>query len=298
VTLASHADGNPNAPLGFPISAGEPSRDGRFVAFSGQTSYLADQIYLADRQSSHLTLVSHAASSPSTASGGQCIGPRISGDGRYVTFASRASDLVTGQVGPPFGERNLFLFDRQSGASTLVSRRAGTLAEEGSGPSDPPLLSADGTTAVFASASWDLTGDDFDDGWDVYLYRRDTRPGAFFTVPPCRLLDTRAGAQGPLASAAPVAWGAYAACGIPSTAKALSVNVTIVAPTGAGFLTLFPGDGPLPPTSTINFRAGQVRANNAVVPLAAGGDGSLAAFASIAGNGTVHVVLDVNGYFE
>jgi len=122
--------------------------------------------------------------------------------------------------------------------------------------------------------------------------------GRYFTLPPCRVEDTRTAGQGPVASGVAEAWPIYAACGIPSTARAVSVNLTVIAPTGAGFLTLFAGDQPLPATSTINFRAGQVRANNAVVPLAAGGDGTLGVFASVAGNGTVHVVLDVNGYFE
>jgi len=242
--------------------------------------------------------VSHSAASPLVAADQHSDRPRISADGRFIAYRSTSTNLVPGQIEIGSHHPDVFLYDRWADETVLVSRRAGTTAEAANDPSNPPALSADGTTVMLTSLASDLVGNDANGQYDVYLYRRDTHPGAFFTVPPCRLLDTRAAGQSALASGAAVAWELYAACGIPSTAKALSVNLTVVSPTGAGFLTLFAGDGPLPPTSTINFRAGQVRANNAVVPLAAFGDGTLAAYASIAGNGAVHVVLDVNGYFE
>jgi hypothetical protein len=66
---------------------------------------------------------------------------------------------------------------------------------------------------------------------------------------------------------------------------------------GGGFLTLHPGDVGPPGTSTINFAAGQVLANNGVLRLATGA-GTLALTPSVSGNGTVHVVIDVTRYFE
>ena len=57
-------------------------------------------------------------------------------------------------------------------------------------------------------------------------------------------------------------------------------------------------DEPSRATSTINFRAGQVKANNAIVPLATDGSGLLALRATCAGAGPVQVIVDVNGYFE
>ena len=57
-----------------------------------------------------------------------------------------------------------------------------------------------------------------------------------------------------------------------------------------------PGDGLAPATSNINFSVGQTRANNAVVLLATNGAGSLATLNGAAG--TVHFILDVNGYFQ
>lgn len=78
---------------------------------------------------------------------------------------------------------------------------------------------------------------------------------------------------------------------------AFAANVTSVAPTGAGNLRLYAGDGTSPLTSALNFGADQTRANNGVFPLAGNGDGTLAIRATVTGGGTVHVVLDVTGYF-
>ena len=61
-------------------------------------------------------------------------------------------------------------------------------------------------------------------------------------------------------------------------------------------LTLFPGNGIAPPTSSVNFAPGQTRANNAIVLLSTDTHGSLAVLNGAAG--TVHVILDVNGYFQ
>ena len=85
------------------------------------------------------------------------------------------------------------------------------------------------------------------------------------------------------------------ACPIPATAKALSFNVTAVAATAGGFISVYPVGPPRPGASTLNFAAGQTRANNGIVSLGAAGD---LAFYSGQGSGSVHLVLDVNGYFE
>lgn len=123
-------------------------------------------------------------------------------------------------------------------------------------------------------------------------------PLRFFTLTPCRIADTR-NANGPLGGPMLSAGGERvfptfsSSCGIPATARALSVNVTVVGPTATGDLRLYPGATPLPSTSVINFKAGDVRANNATVST---GEGDLAVHLDSAG--TVHFVLDVNGYFE
>jgi hypothetical protein len=84
-------------------------------------------------------------------------------------------------------------------------------------------------------------------------------------------------------------------CGIPTTAKSLSVNITVAGATEGGHLRLYPGGSPLPLTSAINYRSGQTRANNAIVTLSS--TGTLSVFCGQA-TGTVNLILDVNGYFQ
>jgi len=126
----------------------------------------------------------------------------------------------------------------------------------------------------------------------------------FYTLPPCRAVDTR-NANGPLGGPVMSAGQARSfpvvssACGIPAAAKALSVNVTVVPVSGSGFVRVFPGDAAPPPTSTVNFPAGVVRANNGVFGLSRGGDGSLGVLENGGGGtGQAHVIIDVNGYFQ
>jgi len=122
----------------------------------------------------------------------------------------------------------------------------------------------------------------------------------FYTVPPCRLVDTRQanGPEGgpPLAAGASRVFPVAGACGIPAEATAVSLNVTVVNPQADGFLTLYPDGVSRPLASTLNFRAGQVRANNAILPLG-GSPASLAVFYGAA-SGTADVLVDVNGYFR
>jgi hypothetical protein len=122
-----------------------------------------------------------------------------------------------------------------------------------------------------------------------------TATGFFNTVSPCRSLDTRAGA--PIAGGGTiVAMLSGGACGIPADATAVSVNVTATQPAAPGFVNLYPGNQPPPPTSTMNFSGGQTRANNAIVSLATDGSGTIKITNGAAG--TVHVIVDVNGYFK
>jgi hypothetical protein len=124
---------------------------------------------------------------------------------------------------------------------------------------------------------------------------------AFYTVTPCRVADTR----NPVGPSGAPALGANTSrifpvsglCGIPSSAHAVSVNVTAVQAAAAGYLTLYPGNATgAPLVSSVNFSSGQIRGNNAVVVLATDGTGSIRVKNGSAGS--VHFILDVNGYFQ
>ncbi len=133
----------------------------------------------------------------------------------------------------------------------------------------------------------------------TYQLSSDSGPLDFFTVTPCRLVDTRNpnGVRGgpALAAGAERDFPLVGVCGIPATAQALSVTVTVVSPTTAGNLRLFSADELRPITSTINFRPALTGGTNAIVGL--GAAGNLAVYCSMA-SGTTHFVLDVTGYFE
>ncbi len=117
----------------------------------------------------------------------------------------------------------------------------------------------------------------------------------YHTVPPCRVGDTRTNLAPALAAGQVRSFPIAGQCTIPSTAQAVSFNFTVVGPTGGGDLRIFPGDAALPTVSTLNYRAGQVRANNAILLL--GPDGDISVRVDQA-NGSVHFIIDVNGYFE
>jgi len=119
----------------------------------------------------------------------------------------------------------------------------------------------------------------------------------FYSVTPCRMLDTRL-TTGPLLSGARQAFRLAEICGIPAAATSLSVNVTTAGATGGGDLVLWPGDLSKPGTTVISFLPATARANNAILALARDGSGFVAAEASVAGNGSVHLIIDVNGYFQ
>jgi hypothetical protein len=118
----------------------------------------------------------------------------------------------------------------------------------------------------------------------------------FYTVAPCRQLDTRSGS--PMAGGGSLTVALTGgACGIPAVARSVSVNVTATESTAAGFLAFQPGDDVTPAsTSTLNFGSGQTRANNSLLILA--GDGSGSVKITNGAPGTVHVIVDVNGYFQ
>ncbi len=124
-------------------------------------------------------------------------------------------------------------------------------------------------------------------------------PLDFYTLSPCRLMNTQlpsAPAGGPAVHPGQRIFKATGVCGIPATAKALAVNVTVLDPTVQGNLRFFPGNAGQPAASTINFAPGTTRANNALVMLASSGSGALGIFNSA--TLPVHVLVDVSGYFQ
>jgi hypothetical protein len=126
-----------------------------------------------------------------------------------------------------------------------------------------------------------------------------TAGAAFHTLTPCRIADTRnpiGPRGGPALDAGAVRdFPVAGICEVPFSARAVAVNLAVVNPTAAGYLTTFSSGESLPLASTINFRTGMVRANNAVIPL--GSRGQISVFCGMP-SGTANFILDVTGYFE
>jgi hypothetical protein len=120
-------------------------------------------------------------------------------------------------------------------------------------------------------------------------------PLQFLPIAPCRLVDTRA-ATGALGGPAIAAGGTRnfpvrSGCGLPASASAYSLNITVVPRATLGYLTLWPGGLTQPLTSTLNSLDGRVKANASLIP--AGADGSVNVFAT----DLTDVIIDVNGVF-
>jgi hypothetical protein len=129
-------------------------------------------------------------------------------------------------------------------------------------------------------------------------------PFQFYSVTPCRIVDTRlpAGSTGgpELASGSarnfPVSGGS---CGVPASARAATVNVTMVSPTTAGFLTIWPYGSTKPKVSTINAAGKEPAiANGAIVPLSSDSSFGISVVYGTAQPGSCHVLIDVTGYFQ
>ncbi len=119
----------------------------------------------------------------------------------------------------------------------------------------------------------------------------------FVPVVPCRLADTR-GPAGPFGGPSLTAASSRSfalsdsACGIPPTAQAYSLNVTVVPAGPLSFLTLWPTGQPQANVSTLNSWEGIVTANAAIIPAGAGGA------VSIFVPNPTDVILDIDGYFD
>jgi hypothetical protein len=125
---------------------------------------------------------------------------------------------------------------------------------------------------------------------------------AYFTIPPCRLFDTR-NSEGPDAASPILAAGESrplaldGRCGVPTSARAVSINVTVTQPGAPGNFVLFRGDlAPVPNTSNLNFPAGSTRANNGILGLDLHGGQTIKVVNYSAG--PAHFILDVSGHFE
>lgn len=153
------------------------SDDGRIVAFQSSAANLvpsdtnaAPDIFVRDLDAGVTCRVS-VSSAGAQAGGGRwpaSLGALISGNGRYVAFASFATNLVAGDTN---GAGDVFLHDRQSGTTERVS--VGSSGTQGNAGSWAGPLSVDGRLVSFESAATNLVPGDANAQADVFVRDRD-----------------------------------------------------------------------------------------------------------------------------
>ena len=126
-------------------------------------------------------------------------------------------------------------------------------------------------------------------------------------ITPCRIVDTRNVPSGAFTKTSTrdfIGWGpSFAAqggaannCGLPLSTDnaAIAVNFAIVGPATDGYITAFPGNAAMPFAATLNYYAGDVKANNSVLKLSQDATGP---HFKIYSTSASHLIADVVGYY-
>ncbi len=137
-------------------------------------------------------------------------------------------------------------------------------------------------TAVFAASAFAQSG-----------------PYQYFPLTPCRAVDTRGATGtngGPIfGSNATRSFQIRGLCGVPTTAKAASLNVTVTQATAGSFLTVWPSGLTRPVVSMLNFEPSDPALGNGVIVGLSTNPQDLTVYNDF---GNVHVIIDITGYFQ
>ncbi len=301
VTLVSHASGAPARAGNANSYRPSLSADGAWVAFaSNATDLLAApvlecQVYLWERATGGMTLVSHAVAAASQAGSDCSDGPALSADGAWIALYSLATDLISGQVDTNQAD-DVFLYERATGLLRLVSRSTAGAATAGNGGTplvfgrghDTPAISSDGRYVAFPSLATNLVaGSDPNGATDVFLF--DRVAGTVTLVSHAAGVATTAAngaSDAPLVSA-DGAWVAYASLAtnlVTGQADANGGSDVFVFGRASGASALVSHAAGLPATA----------ANAAAAEHALSRDGAWLAWSSAASN-VVTGVTDANG---
>ena len=157
------------------------SADGRYVAFQSVATNLVPGgvtyggVFVHDRQ---MGITSHVSvdSAGAQVNGGS-EDPAISGDGRFVAFASYASNLVPGDTNDA---TDIFVHDRQTGSIVRVS--VDSTGAQALGWSDSPSLSSDGRFVTFHSDAFNLALDNPSLWGGIFVHDRQTSATTLVSV--------------------------------------------------------------------------------------------------------------------
>ncbi|HEY6888372.1 MAG TPA: hypothetical protein VI300_11350, partial [Solirubrobacter sp.] len=154
---------------------------GATIAFRSTASDVVDRItirgtsavYARSVDGKYTTLVSRQAGTINTTPHGDSRPVAISADGRRVLYSATGTDVVLDQ-GESENDPDLFVFNLDGGATTLVTAKAGSASAASNGTPGKALFSADGKTVVFESTATDLVAGFVDhNGAAPNLYKRD-----------------------------------------------------------------------------------------------------------------------------
>ncbi len=149
--------------------SGALSSDGRYLAFSASVHLfvpgkLFDGIFLYDKETDGVELVS--INNDGDIADSECGWPTVSEDGRFVAFTSIAANLTnTPRLG---AGGNVFVRDRLLNTTTLISKSK--TGESDNGGSLGPSISADGRVVAFTSNGTNLSSNDSNNSYDVFIY--------------------------------------------------------------------------------------------------------------------------------
>jgi Tol biopolymer transport system component len=151
------------------LGPGAISASGNHVAFTSNASNLvagdtnnAADAFVHDRASG---VTERASVSSSGVQGNSAsTDPRVSSDGRWVTFVSTATNLVSGDTN---GRDDVFLRDRQAGVTTRVSVNSG--GTQSNNHSTLHAIAANGGFVVFSSFGANLAPSDTNSSEDVFV---------------------------------------------------------------------------------------------------------------------------------
>lgn len=145
------------------------SSDGRYVAFYTRSSNLVagitsinNDVFVHDRNTGNTSRVS--VDSAGNQGNHDSVVPKISGDGRYVTFTSQASNLVASDTN---GVGDIFVHDRNTGTTNRVSVDA--LGIEAGAQSYHAAVARDGRYVAYTSAADNLVAGDANETTDVFM---------------------------------------------------------------------------------------------------------------------------------
>jgi len=263
-------------------SSSSINTDGRYVAFYSDASNLvtgdtndSDDIFVHDHLTQQTTRVSI---SPNGEQGNDWSSykPSISADGRYVAFASAATNLVAEDTN---GNLDIFVHDRQTHQTTRVSITSG--GRQGNGDSWEPGISADGRYVAFRSGASNLVAGDTNGYEDIFVHDRLTRQTARVSV-------ASGGEQ-----------GNYPSHGIPSISADgryvtfTSIASNLVAEDYNSIGDIFVHDRLKHQTTRVSISSGGRDGNNWSEHPSISADGRYVAFASSASN---LVAGDTNGH--